>query len=477
MNADLLCFFLGRTALIEGIMLLLPLCYAYSHSQEIWQVFASLSIIGIGLGCTLSYLGRGHRNRIAVLESASFMVLLWPILALLGASPFIISGWLQPADAFLLAMSDITAVGIPILPHDVPYVLRLWESSLMWLGSLCFIFILVTLLPLVSGCFGMELSIRQGYTFSPMLGRMSRLSRKAILVYSGITMISFLLFSLSGLMPWDAIQMAMRCISTGGGDYFPGRGNFHVEQAAIISMLLAGGNILLYLRAFEQKSIAIFYRDSEVKVFFQLVIAAGLAVTLHLYNTGEYFSNQSLHYGFFHMLSFLSTTGIQATALEYWPDFDIFFLLLLAFIGGCMGSVTGGIKIIRILTLFKIAAAETRRTIHPHMIPNIRISGVSIAPKIVGRILAFFFMYILVFFFFAVMLSLSGNMFSSAVAMSFSCMTGIGHVPTLCNGDTFLSLSPAMKLLCCIIMTMGRIELFGFFLLIQAGKNRIKKKW
>lgn len=477
MNVKLLCFFLGRTAILEGILLLLPISYTLMHTQENWMLLTSLAILSIMFGIVLSYQGQEHRNRIGVLEAAFLMALLWPFLAFLGALPFCLTGWLPPLDAFLEAMSDVTAVGLSLLPRDAPYLLKLWQGGLMWLGSLCFIFVLVTILPLVSGCFGMELSIQKGQAFSPMLGRMRQMSRKAVLVYGSLTLISVAMFLLSGLTPWDSLQMALRCISTGGGNFFPERGNFHVEQAVMLSMLLAGGNLLLYLRAVMQKDLFILPRDSEVRVFFQLVIAAGLIVALHLYQTGQYYAGESLHYGFFHMLSFLSTTGLQATELSYWPDFDIFFLLLLVFIGGCMGSVTGGMKIIRILILFKIAAMETKRTLHPRMMTSIRISGISIPQKIVGRILSFFFLYLVVFFMFALLLSMSSESLSVAVSMSFACMTGIGHVPTLCQANTFLMLPAALKLLCCLIMSVGRMEIFAFLLLAQAAWNRHEKKW
>ena len=477
MDAKLLYFFLGRAACLEGVLYLLTILYALAHAEEDWIFFFALASLNIGLGAVLSYQGKGHRNRVGILEAACLMVFLWAFLALLGALPFFLTGWLLPLDAFLEATSDVTAVGLSLLPQDAPYVLKLWQGCLMWMGSLCFIFILVTILPLVSGCFGMELSIQQEQAFSPMLGRMAQTARKTVSVYGILTLLSFFLFLLSGLMPWDALQMAMRCISTGGGDFFPGRGNYYAEQAAMLSMLLAGGNLLLYLRAMTQRSPACLFHDSEVRVFFQLVIAAGLAVALHLYHADRYHGGPSLHYGFFHMLSFLSTTGLEATALEYWPDFDIFFLLLLVFIGGCMGSSTGGLKIIRILILFKIAAAETRRTLHPHMITNIRISNISIPKKIIGRILSFFFLYLLVFFLFAVFLSMSGTDLSVAVSMSFACMTGIGHIPTLCHADTFRQLPAVMKLLCCFIMSVGRMEIFAFLLLAQTGWNHWQKKW
>ena len=477
MDAKLLYFFLGRAAVLEGCLYLFPVIYSLMHEDRHWMLFASLAALSIGLGTVLSYHGRGHRNRIGVLEAACLMVFLWAFLALLGSPPFFLTGWLSPLDAFLESTSDVTAVSLALLPHDAPYLLKFWQGCLMWMGSLCFIFILVTLLPLVSGCFGMELSIRQEQAFSPMLGRMFQMARKVVSIYVLLTLLSLILFLLSGLMPWDALQMSMRCISTGGGDFFPGRGNNGVEQAAMFSMLLAGGNLLLYLRAMVQKNPACLYRDSEVRVFLQLVTAAGLAVAFHLYHADRYYGGASLHYSFFHTLSFLSTTGLEATALEYWPDLDLFFLLLLVFIGGCMGSVTGGLKIIRILTLFRIAAAETRRTLHPHMIPNIRISGVSIPTKIVGRILSYFFLYLLVFFLFSVLLSMSGKNLSVAVSMSFACMTGIGHIPSLCHADTFLQLPAVMKLLCCFIMSVGRMEIFAFLLLAQASWDRRQKKW
>ena len=109
--------------------------------------------------------------------------------------------------------------------------------------------------------------------------------------------------------------------------------------------------------------------------------------------------------------------------------------------------------------------------------PSSPPSGISIPQKIVGRILSFFFLYLVVFFMFALLLSMSSESLSVAVSMSFACMTGIGHVPTLCQANTFLMLPAALKLLCCLIMSVGRMEIFAFLLLAQAAWNRHEKKW
>ena len=477
MDWKLVYAWLGICALVEGTALLLPVLCAWNYGEDLSASFAALSALSFGLGGLLLHKGEGHRQRVDLREASTIMVLLWPSLALLGFLPFWATGWLGPMDAFLEAMSDITAVSIAILPNGAPYALKFWQALLMWMGSLNFLAILVTVLPQVSGCFGMELSALRGQGFSPMMRRMKSMAKKTAIVYAALTFFSFLLFLVAGLAPWDACSMAMRCISTGGGEFFPGKGNFLVERAIMASTLLGSLRIILYWQAATRTDFRAFWRDSEVRVFLFLTLAAGFIVALHLHATHQYNWYQSLHYGFFHMLSFLGTTGFRAAAVEYWPDFDIFFLLLLSFVGGCMGSATGGLKIIRLLVLFKMTWAGVRRTLHPHMTTSIKVSGAPVPTKVAARILSFFFLYILVFFSSAVVLSMSGENLSSSVGMSLACLTGIGFAPGLCGPAEFMALPAPMKLFACLVMEAGRIEIFAILAMMQSSWRDMRRKW
>ena len=131
-----------------------------------------------------------------------------------------------------------------------------------------------------------------------------------------------------------------------------------------------------------------------------------------------------------------------------------------------MGSVTGGLKIIRVIILFKLATIETRKVIHPRMITSIKVNGIAVPMKIVGRVLSFFFISSVTLFIFSVILSLSGQPFSTSVAMSAACLANVGTLPGICESATFAALPAMMKLLCCCILVIGRIEIFAFLILI-----------
>ena len=477
MDWKLVYAWLGRCALAEGGALLLPFLCGWAHGEDGMEVFAMLAAASFALGGVLIHFGEGHRQRVDLREASAIMVMLWPFLAILGFLPFCVAGWLGLVDSFLETMSDLTAVSVGILPREAPYALRFWQALLMWTGSLNFLVILVTVLPQVSGCFGMELSALRGQGFSPMMRRMGAMAKGTAAVYAALTFFSFLLFLLSGLSPWDAATMAMRCLSTGGGAFFPGRGSYAVERAIMVSTLLGSLSIMLFRQTVTRKDFRAFWRDAEVRVFLLLVVSAGILVALHLHSSHHYGWFRSLHYGFFHMLSFLGTTGFRAAPVELWPGFDIFFLLLLSFVGGCMGSSTGGLKIIRLLVLFKMTWAGIRRTLHPNMVVSIKVGGVPVPVKVAARIMSFFFLYILVFFASAVVISMSGTALSSSVGMSLACLTGIGFAPGLAGPGEFAALSSPMKLFCCLVMEAGRIEIFAILALLQASYRDMRRKW
>ncbi len=497
---------------------LLPICYAFFSMQN-WKVaafFSILAAISTITGSIFAYSSRNHRQRIKISESAASMIVVWIPLAAIGAVPFIMTNWLSPIDSLLETISNLTAAGLSLLPLNAPYILQLWQASLMWLGSFIFLSILVTILPEVSGCFGMELSLSQGQIFSPMLGQMRYMATKILLIYEALTLLSFGLFKLAGLDNWDSLSMALRCISTGGGSFFAGKGNIYVEYAAIFSMLFACGNFLLYFRLLNtiippasslsskkfvnikhfaknvhlliikffvllrnnaKSNAKIFFSNSEVQFLLVTIFVSTNFILFTMFGT-LIDGNFSFRMAFFHVVSFISTTGMTIANVNDFQDYNRFLLFILAVVGGCMGSVTGGLKSIRVIILFKLAANETLKVIHPRMMTNIKVSGASVPMKIVGRVLAFFFLCSVSMFVFSVILSLSGQPFSTSVAMSMACLTNTGTLPGICDSETFLELPIVMKLLCCLIFVVGRMEIFAFLILAALIHfNQEKRTW
>lgn len=507
MNLKMILRIQSQALLAFTLMLLLPVLYALIEFKQLEDClfFAIPGLITVSAGILFSHFGIGKFQRAPLPEAAAAVLLMYPTVAFFGALPFVLSGFLSPAEGFLEAVGNLTSAGLSILPADAPYILRLWQSALMWLGSLLFLIMLVSVLPEVGGCFGISLTLHGGHGFSSVIGQMNLMSFRVIKVYAALTVTSFAAFKLAGLSAWDSLLMAMRCISTGGGDFFPLQDTASVEYAAAFSMLLACGNFLLYYRAVHSlippppefkfdyfirlkqyfsrlrrtliPDLALILFNEETKIFCAAVLLSLLLLISHAFYHEIYLdANEVFRESFFHVVSFMSTTGIvfseEAAQIH---DFSKFFIFLMAVTGGCIGSVTGGFKLIRLIILFKITAAQVRKTVHPRMMTAVRVGSIPVPMQIAGKILAFFFLALVTMFICAAVLSFDGASFSEAVSMSVACLSTVGNLPGLCDADNFRSLSAFGKLFCTLILVIGRLEIFVLLIAVAGLKFRRKK--
>lgn len=510
MDKKIILSLCGNVLLAFSIIFLPPAIYA-EFALRLSRLAIIFLLIGLAvLACGIFFVikGRGHKRKLHVAESATTAILIYPILAIFGVIPILLSGYLSPIDSMLETISNLTSTGLSLLPNDADYIFRLWQSLLMWFGSMIFLNLLVTLLPEVSGDFGLSLSLHGGQIFSSMFGQMFAMSKKISKVYISLTLLSIILFKLSGLNFLDSLVMALRCISTGGGDFYPAQRNIYVDYSAAFTMLMACGNFLFYHRLIytipppertSQENIFIrtanyfkrlkqnifdnvklFFYNSEIKVIGLIIfLCVGfIFVSIYQKNSFEY-GNLFFRQTFFHVISFLSTTGITFTDFNEAHDFDRFLIFLTAIFGGSMGSVTGGIKILRAIVLAKIFSAEMQKVMHPHIMPNIRVNKIAVPNKIAGNILAFFFLAALTLFVCSGLLSFTGSTFSDGVAMSAVCLTTVGNLPGICGADNFLNLTIAGKIFCMLILIVGRLEIFAFLIVLANIKfhRKIKSKW
>ena len=481
MNQALMMYLLGRASVVMTASLLLPLSYCAYEGLSEGVVFLMIFLLMGGATAGLVVEGRTRKRQLSVKDAAQFVFLLWIWLAFFGMLPFLEAGQLELAESIFESVSAVTTMGVSLLPGDAPYVMQLWRGMLAWLGGLFFLTMLVTVMQQVGGCFGLTLAFRRSMGFGTMLKPMEHLSLQIIGVYTGITIFSGLLYALSGLSPMDAVLAAMLTASTTGGrdifDWFGEDGNPWPECTAALTMLLVCGNLLRYWRTFQRREFRDYYSNPEAKFFFAVIVLFGGFMTFHLWCNGPYSFAASLRQAFFHVLSFASTTGFSSSIISDWPDLELFLLFLLAFMGGCMGSPTGGLKAIRIIVLLKLVKIEIRRSLHPHMVANVVVGQDSVPAKIAGRILSFFFLYAAMFFLFVLVLSLSGIHMSEAVGMAIAGFTSIGTSLGLADSEAFLGMPVAIKLLCCLFILLARMELFAFLVLLQVYFGESRRKW
>lgn len=488
-DKKIVSFILGRVSLAMAVVYLLPIFYLLieSSNTESLMLFTSMMIMSLIVGMILTYEGRNHKKRIKINDSVHIIFFIWILMTILGIIPFIYLSEMSIVDAILETVSNLTSAGVSIIPLHSETVIKLWQASLMWIGSFVFLNMLVTLLPEVSGCFGMELSLNQGQVFSPMAGQMRIMARRISMTYVILTLLSVLMFKFAGVEIFQSIEYAMRCISTGGGELTAT--NRYVEYAAMMTMLIASGNFLLYNRLALtmipalnsltakslQKNISLnlktFFKNSEVRFLNSAIMIMTLMIVVGIFDG-------NIRLTVFEIISYLSTTGINLTDMSEVEDYGKFILIISGVIGGCMGSVTGGLKAIRVIILFKMVKAEISKVIHPRLVTTIKVSGKAVPSKIIGRVLSYFFLSAVTLFICSVVLSLNGETFSKSVSITLACLTNLGNLPGLCSSNDFKMLHEVMKIFCSMIMVIGRVEIFAFLMWIGLERtNQKKRSW
>ena len=483
---ELFWLLMGQMSILMAGALIVPFLAALIWQEAEAWLFVLPAAFAYGLGKKMLRLGstESRGRQLTIREGVFFMSFVWWLMGFIGLMPYAISGsFASFSAAFFEAMSSLTTTGLSCLPYDraeLPRTLILWHSIMSWLGGLTFVVIMVTVLPQVSGCFGLTLSARQSIFFSPVWNKMAQSARQGTTVYAVITVLAALVFYLAGLNPFESLLRAMVTISSSGGSSFYAfiyYDNPALELAAFVVMLLSSLSLLLVWKAWKLKNLLMLLRDTEIQNFLLLVMVAGLVLSGHLYYVGSYNLTESLRYGYFQVMSFVSTNGFVSAPFWLWPSFDRYMLFLLVFVGGCIGSATGGLKVMRLLVLLRLSWAELRRTLHPRMVVSLKIDGLPVPDKIIGRIMAFFFLYIIVFVVFSLFLSLSGISMMQALGLAAGCLTSTGASSALFGLANLYSLPDWAKIICTLLMVLGRVEIFSFLVLLDIGWRSMQKRW
>ena len=495
MDYRLIAAIWGRLIIRVSCVLLIPFFYALWECLSglagggIWAgwsgsgvyAFAITSIISFGLGGVLIVTGSQRQESLPVAEGAVLLALFFAYMTVLGMLPYYSSGRFDFLDAFLESVSGFTTTGMTILPDDIPAAFVLWRSLTQWLGGLSILVALVTVLLPLGGAFGLVLPEGSRAPMSRLLTSMSRLASRVALTYIMITAALFLLFLLAGAGLFDAFNLAMVIVSTGGAYTIADRtlvGGFALPVALMLGMLVSSGNFLLYYEAARRRSVTNLLRYAEFRAFLLIIGVAGLLMGCSLWASGVYRPLHAMERGMFEAISFATTTGLSTTEYLSWPHFTRYCMLLLVFVGGCIGSSSGGMKVARVVIMAKTLLGELKKTLHPQAFTPVYLGRQSIAPATLNRILGFFFLFVFVLFVGVVLISLVSNLpLMESFMLGVACLSSVAAAAKLAGASAIFSFYPPMlKLVCALLMMIGRLEIFAFFLLFGAMKSALEKE-
>lgn len=452
--------------------------YAYAIGAPLLP-YAVPTAITLAFASTIPLWNRRVKRNVSLVEGACFLPCSWLYLTLVGLLPFFLSSAASIEDAFLVAASALSTT-MPLYAHaEIAPMLFAYQVFLGWFGGMHFLMLVFTVLPIVGGCFGVSLTAGGEKTYSPLLARMRAKGRSVLLLYSLWTAVSALAYWGMGAAPEGALLAGMMTVSTLGFGLDGGYAVSAVGAPVIIVLsILSGTSNLLWQRALEKRSWRMVLGDGEFLYYLRLFAIAAALLSLAFVLRAEMGAADALYAGVFYVSSFLTTSG---SLLEPKPNFVStvnFALLLLAFIGCSIGSAGGGFSPVRFRILLRAVREEMRRTLHPRMVVTISAGDYAVPHRILGRILVFFFLYFATFALAAVVLSFAGLGAMPAIALTAGCLTSTGTLYTIFAGASLFELPLWTKMTACLLMLLGRLEIFACLVLVAASVGRAATgKW
>nr|WP_246050311.1 TrkH family potassium uptake protein [Neolewinella litorea] len=405
-------------------------------------------------------------------EGYLIVALSWTAMVLFGMLPYLFSGMLPAVpDALFETVSGMTTTGastltdIEIQPRGLLY----WRSLTQWIGGMGIIVLTVAIFPLL-GIGGIELFAAEapGPTSDKLHPRISETAKRLWLIYVGLTVLLGVLLVLFGMSPYEAINHAFTTMATGGfstrnasaAAFSPA-----IQYLLVFFMFLAGVNYTVLYLSLKRRWSEV-WRSDELKAYVSLIAIMALFLTARVWYITGMPLEQSFRDSIFQVVSLITTTGFVTADYTSWAPSLTMICFVLLFVGACAGSTSGGIKIIRNLVFLKNSYLEFRRIVHPQAIIPLRLNGQIVSGRIITHIFNFLLLYLILFVFGSVVLSVLGLDFLTAIgAMATSLGNvgpGIGNVGPM---DNFAWLSGSVKIFLSFVMIIGRLEVFTVLVL------------
>ena len=460
-----------------SLMMLPPAAVSYWYMDGTATLFLVSALILFLIGAIIFLPVRHVHEELRLRDGFLVVVACWVSLVLVGALPFLLLD--QPdisyVDAVFESMSGLTTTGATILTNidDLPRGILYYRQQLQWLGGLGIVVLAVAILPMLR-IGGMQLYRAETpgpLKDSKLTPRITETAKALWLIYLGITILCALAYWLGGMTMFDAVGHAFSTVAIGGMSThdagFTWFDSPTLEIIATFFMVVAGINFAIHFTSWKRASSQPYFQDPELKVYASLLLGFAVLTTIALYLNGTYPSiAESARYASFQVVSVMTTTGFSSADFSLWPGFIPIMLICIAFIGGCAGSTCGGMKVIRIMLLYRQASREIRRLIHPHAIIPVKIGGRKTSATVMDAVWGFFFLYVASFVMITIALNGVGVDPVTAYAAAAACITNLG--PGLGDVSTnYASLGSTAKVILSFAMLMGRLEIFTLLVLFS----------
>tara|TARA_B100001245_G_scaffold100749_2_gene73242 strand:+ start:299 stop:1753 length:1455 start_codon:yes stop_codon:yes gene_type:complete len=468
---------------ILGILLILfsilgnipPILVSIQYDDGMMMAFVySLLIIGSS-GLVLLLFTARTRKELGTKDGFLVVTLFWAVLGTAGCLPLLLSSAVELSitDAVFESLSGLTTTGATVISglDSLPKSILFYRQLLQWLGGLGIIVLAMALLPML-GVGGMQLYRAESpgpIKDRKLVPRLAETAKALWYIYFSLTIVCAIAYWIAGMEPFDAISHSLSTVSIGGFSthdaslaYFE---NSAVDGVAIIFMFIAGINFALHFTAWQRRTGRQYLLDPEFLFYSFILITISIVTVFVLYFSEVYVSaSESIMKGIFQVVSIATTTGFTTADFSSWPLFLPYLLLYAAIIGACAGSTGGGMKMIRILLIFKQGFREVQRLIHPKAIIPIKLGGNVVSDRVIEAVWGFFAVYVMAFMVMLLALLATGLDIITAFSAVGACINNLG--PGLADvAETYGHLPVMAKWILCFAMLLGRLEVFTLLVL------------
>jgi trk system potassium uptake protein TrkH len=477
MNLLIVQRILGLLLMLFSLTMLPPVAVSLFFKDGNWAPFLDAFIALLVVGFLIWLPVRRKIRELRLRDGFLIVALFWIVLGGAGAVPLLLSRHFKMpfTDAIFEAVSGFTTTGAIVFPslETLPASVHYYRAQIEWFGGIGMVVLAVALLPML-GVGGMQLLRAETpgpVKDSKLTPRITETAKALWLIYLALTAICAVAYWAAGMSPFDALLHSFTTVSTGGNSthdasigYF---NSWAIETIAVVFMFLGGVNFSLHFLAWRHRRATNYWRDPEFQMYVRILAISTLLYAVVLWVANH--SNTPAHafrLALFQSVSMQTTSGFVTDSIALWPGALPVILVLSAFIGGCAGSTSGGMKVVRWLLMWKQGQREVAQLVHPSAELPVKLGKKPIDTRVVDAVWGFFAVYVAAFAVLMILMLATGEDQVTAFSAIAACMTnsgtGLGDV-----AQNFTSLSVTGKWICILAMLLGRLEVFPLLVLVS----------
>ncbi|HET9680177.1 MAG TPA: TrkH family potassium uptake protein [Gammaproteobacteria bacterium] len=476
MNYGFVQRIMGLLLLLLSATMLFPIGIALLYDDGGLWPFVEAGVTLLLLGLVIWFPVRKIRRDLRLRDGFIIVAMFWLVLGFASAIPLVLAD--QPVmsltDAVFEAVSGLTTTGATVLLNldTLPHSILWYRSQLHWLGGMGIIVLAVAILPML-GVGGMQLYKAEApgpVKDNKITPRITQTAKALWVIYLALTFFCGISYWLGGMGVFDAVTHSFSTIATGGFSTHDASFAYFqsplLEWIAIFFMILGGINFALHFMAWRHISLKAYLQDPECRTYFGILIALSVITAFYLLFSNTYSDvSTAIRTSIFQVVAIITTTGFVTTNYSLWPVFVPTLLLFAMFIGGCGGSTSGGIKVIRFYLLFKQGMREIKKLIHPNAVLSIKMGDRPVPDTVVESVWGFFAIYVALFVLMMLIMIATGldqvTAFSAVASALNNFGVGLGEIFV-----TFATVSDVGKWVSIFAMLLGRLEIFTLLVLL-----------